>query len=132
MAEFDRAVQAILGDSDYIRGIPLKKDATTVEELREFLAEVRPAKMHLLGMGTVSDDLPKVKAAVDELSPLTDLTMDSVRITALVGRDKATGKASRDLTAATDKVVDDLMNGNLGGVCWNETPPDYTDNVAFL
>ncbi len=49
-AEFHADVSAVL-DFEFVRAVPRKKSATTLAELRDFVAEVRPRAIHLLGMG---------------------------------------------------------------------------------
>jgi hypothetical protein len=100
MANFDRKVEGLFG-SDYIRAIPMKKDATTVEELEGFLKDRKPARVHLLGLGVKQE--AKLKAIVDmakRVSPGTKITADSVRITAAAGRG---GGRRRKLTASQDR-----------------------------
>lgn len=126
MAEFDREAQRILGDDNFVRSIPMKKDATSTEELRAFLAEVKPARVHLLGLGPESGRYPEVAKAISEVSPTTVVTLDSVRITAAVGRDGKGGKPRR-LTAAQDRVrlrmAPQVFNETFDGL-------DYTDAVG--
>jgi len=104
MAEFDARVQEILGFDDYIRGVPMKKDATTVEEFSEFLRTTKPKRVHLLGMGTLSEKYPEVQKAAEEASNETNLTLDAVRITALVGYGgpKKKKKWEADVPAGTE------------------------------
>jgi len=98
-ADFDAAVSSVLGFSDYTRALPCKKGATTLDELAAFVSAVRPARLHLLGMGIKNRNMSKAIAAVSELSPETELTCDSNWIAANVGR----GRKPRLLTRCRDK-----------------------------
>lgn len=102
MAQFDELVGQILGFNDYVRGVPLKKDATSHQELVEFAASL-PAgtEVHLLGKGPYSRDYDRCMAAVAHCR----VTCDSVRIRALVGRKPR----PRALTAAQDAIMADLL-----------------------
>lgn len=102
MAEFFRAEQAILGFS-VIAGIPMKKDATKLEELVAFVAEVQPRAIHLLGLGVYNRSFEKVIEAVRAASPATLVYFDSARIPALVGWGED-GVTPRKLTRARDEV----------------------------
>jgi hypothetical protein len=102
MADFFRQAQAILGFT-CIAGIPMKKDATSIEELATFLREVQPRAIHLLGFGPYSRNWDKAMAAIREASPTTLVYCDSARIPALVGWGKD-GKKPRKLTRARQQV----------------------------
>lgn len=110
-SDFAQAACEALGmaEDTLIWGIPLKKGATTVEQLAEFAATCQSdAAFHLLGMGPAS---PRFEAAVEAIlasCPEATITCDAVRITALVGRgsQRASGQMSapRALTAAQDAI----------------------------
>lgn len=100
---FDAECTRILGFSDYIRGIPSKKSAATVAEIRSLSRQLPPdARVHLLGLGTSGDRIATVLAALDRPSDL--VSCDSVRIKALVGRTNGPGGGPRALTRLTDMV----------------------------
>lgn len=96
--EFYRQARAILALPNLIPGIPSKKDATQLGELLAFVKATRPARIHLLGLGPKSSRYREVVDSVHAVRPGIEITCDSVRITALVGR----GKKVRPLTAAQD------------------------------
>lgn len=106
-AEFDRECSRLLGFSDYIRGIPSKKAAATVEEIGE-LSRSLPAdvRIHLLGLGPFGDRYGDVIAAIDRAPEL--VFCDSVRIKALVGTKNGVGGGPRILTQLTWLVKDAL------------------------
>lgn len=108
----ERAVE-ILGTDDFVWGIPMKKDATSMEDLAGFadalFLTAKPTRIHLLGLGVTTNRYLDALNAVLLRSPWTTVFSDSVRITALVGRGgkRANGKSRgnvRPLTAATDAV----------------------------
>jgi len=94
MAEFFATELRILnlgadcaGDAIYpIAGIPMKKDATTIEELEEF-ARHMPAdgRFHLLGLGPKNDRWPLAIAAILRQCPEADITSDSGTLQSLIG-----------------------------------------------
>ena len=50
-AAFARRVDEILGFSTWVAALPCKKAATTADEVARFVADRRPAHIHLLGLG---------------------------------------------------------------------------------
>jgi hypothetical protein len=110
MGEFFQLECAILNLRETpIAGIPMKKDATSMAELAEFVATLPwfGARIHLLGIGP-SATRGKVKfvdviALIKRIRPNADITSDSVTIRRLVGRSNGRGGAPRALTAAQDR-----------------------------
>lgn len=94
-AAFDLECSRVLGFSDYVRGIPAKKKATTLEELAAFVAEARPARVHLLGMGLRNDNFADFAAAATAFGAV--LTCDSNMIKGSAGKSNG-----RDNHAAED------------------------------
>jgi len=123
MADFDAEVEKIVG-GDYIRAIPMMKNAATPEQLAEFL-DARPQvkRIHLLGLGPKGDVYPKVQAVLEGRD--IQMTADSVFITSVVGRD-GKDNAPRSLTAAQDRAraqaEDDVYD-----VVFDM---DYTDHIG--
>lgn len=112
MAEFAAQAIEILGFDDVVWGVPMKKDATSLEDLEAFAswlnARGEESRIHLLGLGTRSKRYAKALETVVAASPWTTVFSDSVRITAMVGRGvtrkDGTTSGPRKLTAATDVV----------------------------
>lgn len=107
----------VLGFDDFTVGVPSKKDATTLEELHDFLLALpplAPPALHMLGLGPTAEHYPDVMAAVHAACPRATVWCDSVRITALVGRGGVRADGSRasprPLTAARDAL---LAQGHL-------------------
>lgn len=97
MAEFAAEVELVLGFGDWVRGIPLMRAATKYEELAAFAKTLKRGgtKVHFLGKGIYNPDFERYRNLVAHC----ELTCDSVRITALVGRKRGLGP----LTAAQDR-----------------------------
>lgn len=115
MTEFRHIAEDILGTARLVWGIPLKKDATKLEDVQAFVDGLaadghQHARIHLLGMGPKSRDYAPVVAAIREHLPDAQITADSVRITAMVGRGKD-GKNPRPLTAARDQLIQEGVTG---------------------
>lgn len=125
MAEFDRDVAKLLGTDDFVRAIPMKKDATSTEDLRKLLADHPIPRIHLLGLGEKSERYPEIMAMLEEVSPKTKVTLDSVAITAAVGRPE--NGPPRKLTAAQDRarkqLETEVFHETVNGL-------DYTDNIT--
>lgn len=99
LAEFRADVFAVL-PFEFVPALPCKKSATTLAELREFVLEVRPRAIHLLGMGATNKDAKQALAAIEEAVPGCDVSRDSNRIAAVVGRGEH--RPHRPLTQARD------------------------------
>jgi hypothetical protein len=79
-----------------------------------------------LGVGPKSRRFPDIERIVGEASPRTKVTLDSVAITAAVGRPE--GGEPRKLTAALDKIREEVAEETFMGD--GEDLPDYTDHIA--
>lgn len=91
-ADFDAAIEQILGTADYVRGLPCNKAATTPAEVAAFAAARKPARLHLLGLGLRNAKLPAYANAVAHANASTLLTLDSCLICESTG--KTNGRAS--------------------------------------
>lgn len=93
------------GAPEVYAAIPLKKDATSLEDLEEFVADTRKRfklscdeddglpvnkrfRVHLLGRGVYSPDYFDTFDAVKRACPTAIITSDSVRIRAMVGENR--------------------------------------------
>ena len=112
MSEMFRRQSKILGLRHLIAGIPMKKDATSMEDLAELvdsLPRSRPtedrqgARIHLLGIGPKSPKFAEVLALIKRLRPHAKITSDSASVRGMVGRPKKKGHKTRELTAAQDE-----------------------------
>lgn len=122
LSEFHDAVCEALGFGSWVPAIPMKKAATTPDELAEYLRRKRPSRVHLLGVGPDSDLAPEVVAAVLDESPTTEVQMDSVILRAKIGRGKK-GSPDRPLTAAQDVAREEVSGHRFCGY-----PPEWLDS----
>jgi hypothetical protein len=122
MADFFTAELEALGvepgDPRIYAAIPLKKDATSLEDLEAFVAETRDRfgfsceedpdrdppvrgrmRLHFLGRGAYSPDYRATFDAVKRACPTAIVTSDSVRIRAMVGEDRPLTQALGHLKA---------------------------------
>jgi hypothetical protein len=99
-AAFDARCAEILGFGDFVRGIPSKKAAATVEQIAELSAALpADARVHLLGLGPFGPRYRRVMAALSRPAEL--VSCDSNRIRALVGASNGPGGGPRVLTRLT-------------------------------
>ena len=128
LADFHDAAAELLGFSDFVVGVPMKKDATTIDDLVELLAARPVARLHLLGMGPHSRSWDRTLAAIAEASPATVVFCDSVEITRQVGRTNGPNGGPRAMTAAQDdqaaEVAARTFRQDADGL-------DYTDAIAL-
>jgi hypothetical protein len=109
-AAFDAKVAEVLQFDDYVRALPCKKGATTLEELGDFCRKVKPANLHLLGMGVGNAHAQTAMDIIASASPETIVSMDSNKITANVGRQR---DGVRPLTAARDLAEKLIAKGKV-------------------
>lgn len=97
MATFREACLEVLGlEEGVIWGIPGKKDATSLEDLRAFAGALPEASaVHFLGMGPHSPHYPAALRVMRELRPDAEVWSDSVRLRALVGQGRPLTEATR-------------------------------------
>lgn len=103
----------ILGvmEDEVIWGVPMKKDATSLEELQAFVESVQPARIHLLGCGARSKGYKAARRAVAEACETTEVYSDAVRITALVGRSNGKNGGPRAITRYLDEARAEGLSG---------------------
>lgn len=102
MSAFYRLACDTLG-FDAIAGVPMKKDATSLDDLRE-LVESMPwfCTIHLLGLGPSSKRYAPAVALIKSLRPAAVVTSDSVTVRSMVGRTNGRGGGPRELTKRHD------------------------------
>ena len=108
MTEFYHYALEVLGADDplYVPAIPMKKDATSLAELEQFVQEAQPHEMHLLGIGPGNRKFADVK----HICRSVPFTCDSNVLTAAVGRARS---GARPLTRASDR-AERYINQLLG------------------
>lgn len=103
---FRRSWQDALGfRTAPIAGVPMKKDATSLEDLAE-LVDSLPwygARIHLLGIGPESKRFASVIRCIKSRRPNCAITSDSVTLRRLVGRTNGRGGGPRAITRYQDE-----------------------------
>jgi hypothetical protein len=85
-----------------VAGVPLvpaftmKKAVTSEDDAARFLLNVRPERIHLLGMGPQNSRAPRVVEMIGRCSPLTEISMDSNRLRAVTGKKRTMTVLERD------------------------------------
>ena len=108
--------------------MPMRKAATKAEDLAGFVEQVRPPHLHLLGMGIDHPRAEPIIRLIAHYSPQTSISMDSNRLRALAGKQRALTRCEAELRS---QPAEDLY----GAV---ESPVlaatgmflDYTDLIA--
>jgi hypothetical protein len=133
MGDFARRVETIL-DCDWTPSVPMKKDATTAAELEAFVADYRPARVHLLGLGPKAkrDGYAVALAAVARGCSTTTVQSDSNLLKSLMGRTNGPGGGPRIGTRMLDQAREDLAEMTFRG-CYDAGSmgvADYTDEIG--
>lgn len=82
-----KAAQRAAGlDGNWVPAMPMKKCPASPAEVEAFVAAVRPARLHLLGLGPRSASWGAVLAAVRRGSAGCEVSSDSVWLCSVVGR----------------------------------------------
>jgi hypothetical protein len=79
-------------DGTWVPAFPMRAKPATAAELEAFCEAVRPARLHLLGIGPQSKGWAEVLAAVRRGCPECEVSSDSVWLSAVVGRDQPGGR----------------------------------------
>lgn len=106
MGEFFRRQQAILNlRTAPIAGVPMKKDATSIAELAEFVdtLPINGSRIHLLGLGPASKGYDAVIRTIKTRRPDCSITSDSCTTARLVGRTNGPKSGPRILTITQDE-----------------------------
>ena len=99
-AEFHAQVSRVLAEVAWTPALPCKKAATTPAEIVAFCGSVKPARVHLLGLGNTNVHSARVIAGIEAVSPKTLVQQDSCAIRANVGWSNGRGGGPRLLTIA--------------------------------
>lgn len=98
--------ERILELGDIIPAIPMKKDATSLEDLEEYLRAAKPRRVHLLGLGAKGRKIEEALEVVHRASPRTEVYCDSVLIRSMVGRKEGVRRLTREQDAVRGGEVD--------------------------
>lgn len=117
---YDRVVE-LLGDEDFVVGLPGNRAALDEEDLLPLLRARTPRALHVLGMGPANRRAPSFVAFLAEHAPEAELSMDSNLRLAHLGE-------GRRLTLAEGEAQDQLVKAER---CGHPGLPDYTDAIGF-
>lgn len=107
LTEYQTKAAAILG-FEFTPSIPMKKDATKPAELLAFVAEARPASIHLLGLGVDTLKAQRLFKAIREIVPACRISCDACLLMRWVGKFNGPGGGPRRYTALNDAHTDRL------------------------
>jgi hypothetical protein len=120
--EFYKKAHFILG-FEIVAGMPMNKAATTANAIQELLQDMKPKRIHLLGMGTSNRKAGPILRFLRRLSPSTLISMDSNRIRAAVGENRPITQAEKQHCA--DAIPS--WTGELDLNKWGEGVYDFTE-----
>ena len=117
MAEFYRHALEVLGADDplYVPAIPMKKDATSLTELAQFVQEAQPHEVHLLGIGPGNRKFSEIS----RICRGVPFTCDSNVLTAAVGRVRSGARALTSASDRAERYINQLLGPKLthiGGI----------------
>jgi hypothetical protein len=132
-AAFYREATRLLGFAP-VPAFPMhaRKGATLPADVVAFAGEVRPPRLHLLGLGLKNHRAAPLLRALAHVAPELQVSMDSNLLTATVGR-APDGSAARPLTAAYDRIRARGIHTAYAAtvdVEW-DLHVDYTDCIGF-
>jgi len=97
--------------SNFVVGLPMMKGAYEPDEVIDFVAEAKPTAVHLLGMGREAPAAGMLAAGIAEVSPKTELLMDSVLFRRVTGG----GVSYTDIRRRISKQFDDQLEAIARG-----------------
>jgi hypothetical protein len=122
--EFFKHAHCILG-FEIVAGMPMNKAATTANAIQELLRDIKPERIHLLGMGTRNRKAGPIISLIRRLAPTTLISMDANCIRAAVGK-------NRPITRAEKQYSDDLIPSWTAEVDlreWGRDVHDFTELI---
>jgi hypothetical protein len=137
LTDFHARVVEILGFDDFVVAVPMAKDATSPAELNQLVADVQPARVHLLGVGPRARG-SKFQAAVEAVRsacPTTEIFCDSVALSGLVGRSSGPDGGPRAHTLNVDAAYESCHEALYADCCdgsWDYTEVGHTPSVWML
>ncbi len=120
--EFFKAARNAL-DIEIVPAFPMKKAATTIQTILDFLKQVDIPRIHLLGMGANNRNAKTLVRLVRHVRPGVNISMDANRIRAALG-------AQRAITQKEAQYCDESLSGWSGEVDlreWNGELHDMTE-----
>ena len=126
--QFFRQAVAVAG-IDLIPALPMKKAGMSHADVLRFVDEVRPSRLHLLGMGYERRTAKALVRALLEAHGELTLTLDSNRLRAVIGQRRRLTVAERQLRGTPmEGLYGEAEHEALRGV---DERLDYTDSIAF-
>jgi hypothetical protein len=114
---------------DLVPAMPMKKAATSFTEVLAFVREIRPARLHLLGMGYERSRARQLVRLLQAFSPDLHITMDSNRIRAVTGRDRKMTRLESSLRDEEPESLYSELESEALKIAGCRL--DYTDSVAY-
>lgn len=99
LATFHAAVADVLGAVPWAPALPFKKEATSPEDARAYVAAVRPRRLHLLGIGLGNPRTDGLIRSLRETAPV-QITVDSNKIRASTGTGASPSRQARVVALA--------------------------------
>jgi hypothetical protein len=111
-----------------VPAMPMKKAATAFAEVINFVQEVQPRRIHLLGMGYERSRARLLVRALQTVCPDLKITMDSNRIRAVTGKDRKMTRLEAKLRCDEPTSV----FGEVGAEAFELSGCrlDYTDSIS--
>jgi hypothetical protein len=124
---FERASE--LARVQMIPAMPMRKAATSIAELLNFVEQVNPTQLHMLGAGIDNRRAAKIARFLLIRFPSLRITMDSNRLRAVIGK-------TRPLTLCEEQLrAEEISNfyGSIESTVLDKKglSLDYTDLIAF-
>lgn len=126
--EFYREAVATAGLT-LVPAMPMKKAASSFTDVLEFVRVIRPARLHLLGMGYERAKARTLVARLQMIAPEIVISMDSNRLRAVTGKGRVMTEAEKRMRAEEPEgVFSEVESEALHGAGYRL---DYTDAIAF-
>lgn len=108
--------------------MPMRKAATSVAALAEFIQEVKPDRIHLLGMGLDNRQAGNILRLIRHFSPGTAISLDSNRIRAVTGNRRPLTILEAQLRAAETRCLSREVDSSVLDMAGKIL--DYTEHIA--
>jgi hypothetical protein len=112
-----------------IPAAPMKKAPTSYEALLDFIREVRPSQLHMLGIGIENRRAGKLIRAIRFYAPSLSLTLDSNRLRATIGTGRPLTVSETELRNADIESLYGEIDSPVLAATGEKV--DYTDSIAF-
>lgn len=124
VVDFYLRAKSILG-IEIVPGMPMKKAATTMEDIQHLIEHVRPKRIHFLGLGADSHRADPLTRFIRHFSQTIAISMDANRIRAGVGK-------NRPITRREKKLFDEAIPGWTSEIDFRESGGELHDLTELL